>query len=104
MTEFLGACLGRPGVSARAEAGGSIGWRTSMPAVGPQASALAEVGGAHQSQAQKPYHDATEPLGENLRYRPAHGDSCINGHRDNPSARESSQFTAGSTAKAVTKL
>lgn len=63
-----------------------------------------EVGGAHQSQAQKPYHDATEPLGESLRYRPAHGDSCINGHRDNPSARESSQFTAGSTAKAVTKL
>lgn len=41
VTEFLGACLGRPGVSARAEAGGSIGWRTSMPAVGPQASALA---------------------------------------------------------------
>lgn len=41
VTEFLGACLGRPRVSARAEAGGSIGWRTSMPAVGPQASALA---------------------------------------------------------------
>lgn len=38
---ILGSMPRAARVSARAEAGGSIGWRTSMPAVGPQASALA---------------------------------------------------------------
>ena len=53
----------------------------------PQASALADVGGAHQSAAESQNRAATKPLGANLDHRPAHGDSRMNAYRDSPPAR-----------------